>query len=116
MGFRSAEEMWREEIGLAKPDTDADANNNKRHEWYSKGISYWEVSKQLINPSLKFPISPFFFFPINSSISLCIQGVKASLDGVLGGYGHVNDADVKASDAFLKTFCPLDLEVKSAIL
>lgn len=24
------------------------------------------------------------------------------MDGVLGGYGHVNDADVKGSEAFLK--------------
>ncbi|KAF8412770.1 hypothetical protein HHK36_000740 [Tetracentron sinense] len=30
------------------------------------------------------------------------EGVEASLDGVLGGYGHVNDADVKGSEAFLK--------------
>ena len=58
-GFRSAEEMWREEIGLDEPDIDT--NNNKRHDWYSKGISYWEVSKQLINPSPKFSISTVFF-------------------------------------------------------
>ena len=25
------------------------------------------------------------------------------MDGVLGGYGHVNDADIKASEAFLNT-------------
>ncbi|WCJ24368.1 N-terminal Xaa-Pro-Lys N-methyltransferase 1 [Euphorbia peplus] len=31
------------------------------------------------------------------------QGVEASVDGVLGGYGHVNDADVKGSEAFLQT-------------
>ncbi|KAL5977057.1 hypothetical protein ACLOJK_021397 [Asimina triloba] len=30
------------------------------------------------------------------------QGVEASVDGVLGGYGHVNEADVKNSEAFLK--------------
>ncbi|KAL5217853.1 hypothetical protein ABZP36_018537 [Zizania latifolia] len=32
------------------------------------------------------------------------QGVEASTEGVLGGYGCVNDMDVKGSDAFL---CPL---------
>lgn len=25
------------------------------------------------------------------------------MDGVLGGYGHVNDADIKGSEAFLQT-------------
>ena len=29
--------------------------------------------------------------------------MEASVDGVLGGYGHVNDVDVKGSEAFLKT-------------
>ena len=29
--------------------------------------------------------------------------VEASVDGVLGGYDHVNDVDVKGSEAFLKT-------------
>ncbi|KAL6341248.1 hypothetical protein AAG906_032366 [Vitis piasezkii] len=29
--------------------------------------------------------------------------VDASVDGVLGGYDHVNDVDVKGSEAFLKT-------------
>jgi protein N-terminal methyltransferase len=28
--------------------------------------------------------------------------VEASTEGVLGGYGCVNDADVKGSDAFLR--------------
>lgn len=31
------------------------------------------------------------------------QGVEASVDGVLGGYGHVNDADIKESEAFLNS-------------
>lgn len=31
------------------------------------------------------------------------KGVEASVDGVLGGYGQVNDADVKGSEAFLQT-------------
>ncbi|XP_043698558.1 alpha N-terminal protein methyltransferase 1 [Telopea speciosissima] len=31
------------------------------------------------------------------------EGVEASVDGVLGGYGHVNDSDIKGSEAFLKT-------------
>ncbi|KAJ9140904.1 hypothetical protein P3X46_031496 [Hevea brasiliensis] len=30
------------------------------------------------------------------------EGVEASVDGVLGGYGRVNDADVKGSEAFLQ--------------
>nr|DAD43615.1 TPA_asm: hypothetical protein HUJ06_001845 [Nelumbo nucifera] len=30
------------------------------------------------------------------------EGVEASVDGVLGGYGHVDEADVKGSEAFLK--------------
>ncbi|CAI9094629.1 OLC1v1030397C3 [Oldenlandia corymbosa var. corymbosa] len=31
------------------------------------------------------------------------QGVEATVDGVLGGYGHVNDADIRGSEAFLNT-------------
>ncbi|ESQ39509.1 hypothetical protein EUTSA_v10000956mg [Eutrema salsugineum] len=31
------------------------------------------------------------------------EGVEASVDGVLGGYGHVNDADILGSEVFLKT-------------
>ncbi|PHT54773.1 Alpha N-terminal protein methyltransferase 1 [Capsicum baccatum] len=31
------------------------------------------------------------------------QGVEATMDGVLGGYGHVNAADIKASEDFLNT-------------
>lgn len=31
------------------------------------------------------------------------QEVEASVDGVLGGYGSVNDADIKGSEAFLTT-------------
>ncbi|XP_020585154.1 alpha N-terminal protein methyltransferase 1 isoform X2 [Phalaenopsis equestris] len=30
------------------------------------------------------------------------MGVDASVDGVLGGYGHVHEADVKGSESFLK--------------
>lgn len=29
--------------------------------------------------------------------------MEPSVDGVLGGFGHVNDADIKGSEAFLKT-------------
>lgn len=29
--------------------------------------------------------------------------MEASVDGVLGGYGHVNEADIKDSEAFLNT-------------
>ncbi|XP_058196097.1 alpha N-terminal protein methyltransferase 1 isoform X2 [Rhododendron vialii] len=31
------------------------------------------------------------------------EGVEASVDGVLGGYGHVNEPDIKSSEAFLNT-------------
>ncbi|KAH7836731.1 hypothetical protein Vadar_004896 [Vaccinium darrowii] len=31
------------------------------------------------------------------------EGVEASVDGVLGGYGHVNEQDIKSSEAFLNT-------------
>ncbi|KAD6794761.1 hypothetical protein E3N88_05657 [Mikania micrantha] len=31
------------------------------------------------------------------------QGVEASVDGVLGGYGHVNEPDINSSEAFLNT-------------
>ncbi|XP_058071693.1 alpha N-terminal protein methyltransferase 1 [Magnolia sinica] len=62
--FTNAGEMWREEIG-------GEAENEKRQEWYRKGVGYWE-------------------------------GVEASVDGVLGGYGHVNAVDVKDSEAFLR--------------
>ncbi|KAG1348029.1 putative Alpha N-terminal protein methyltransferase 1 [Cocos nucifera] len=69
-GFSSAKEMWSEEIGIAEAE-----DGSKRHEWYRKGIAYW-------------------------------QAVEASVDGVLGGYGHVNEADVKGSAAFLNTLLP----------
>nr|XP_029116948.1 alpha N-terminal protein methyltransferase 1 isoform X2 [Elaeis guineensis] len=69
-GFSSAKEMWREEIGIGEAK-----DGSKRHEWYRKGIAYW-------------------------------QAVEASVDGVLGGYGHVNEADVKGSAAFLNTLLP----------
>lgn len=32
-----------------------------------------------------------------------MKGVEATVDGVLGGYGHVNEADIKASEEFLNT-------------
>ncbi|KAK8664956.1 hypothetical protein V6N13_084724 [Hibiscus sabdariffa] len=60
--FKSAQEMWREQIG----------DDNKKTLWYREGVAYWE-------------------------------GVEASVDGVLGGFGQVNDADIKGSEAFLNT-------------
>ncbi|KAF8024823.1 hypothetical protein BT93_F1858 [Corymbia citriodora subsp. variegata] len=62
--FKSAEEMWTEEIGK-------EGDVHKRKEWYRQGLGYWE-------------------------------GVEATTNGVLGGYAHVNDADIKGSEAFLK--------------
>lgn len=59
--FKSAEEMWREQVG---------EDQSKKTDWYREGVGYWE-------------------------------GVEASTDGVLGGFGHVSDADVRDSEAFL---------------
>ncbi|XP_004293704.1 PREDICTED: alpha N-terminal protein methyltransferase 1 [Fragaria vesca subsp. vesca] len=58
--FKTAEEMWREEVG----------DESKKTEWYKEGVGYWE-------------------------------GVEASTDGVLGGFGHVSEADIRDSEAFL---------------
>lgn len=38
-----------------------------------------------------------------SCVLLGEKGVDASVDGVLGGYGHVNEQDIKSSEAFLNT-------------
>ncbi|KAL3616795.1 hypothetical protein CASFOL_039189 [Castilleja foliolosa] len=46
---------------------------NKKSRWYSQGVGYWE------------------------------KGVEATVDGVLGGYGHVNKPDIEGSEAFLKS-------------
>ncbi|KAL6502162.1 hypothetical protein OROHE_024755 [Orobanche hederae] len=62
--FKSAEEMWREEVG--------DGDPFKKSQWYSQGVGYWE-------------------------------GVEATVDGVLGGYGHVNKPDIDGSEAFLNS-------------
>lgn len=45
----------------------------------------------------------YVFFIYYVGVFLEEKGVEASVDGVLGGYGHVNEADVKGSEAFLKT-------------
>ncbi|KAL5549512.1 hypothetical protein UlMin_004743 [Ulmus minor] len=58
--FKTADEMWREQVGEPSRKTD----------WYRQGVGYWE-------------------------------GVEASVDGVLGGYGHVNKVDITDSEAFL---------------
>lgn len=54
----------------------------------------------------------FFFFFFLQNISVCFgemgklstwaQGVEASVDGVLGGFGNVNEVDIKGSEAFLQ--------------
>lgn len=41
------------------------------------------------------------------SFDFWLKGVEASVEGVLGGYGCVNDTDVKGSEAFLKALLPL---------
>ncbi|KAH6782286.1 alpha amino-terminal protein methyltransferase [Perilla frutescens var. hirtella] len=62
--FKSADEMWREEVG--------DGDPLKKSQWYSQGVGYW-------------------------------QGVEATVDGVLGGYAHVNEPDIEDSEAFLNS-------------
>ncbi|XP_062113408.1 alpha N-terminal protein methyltransferase 1 [Humulus lupulus] len=42
------------------------------------------------------------------------EGVEASVDGVLGGYGHVNDADITGSEAFLNTLLSERFPIVSA--
>lgn len=37
--FKSAEEMWREEVG--------DGDPLKKSQWYSQGVGYWQVSNEL---------------------------------------------------------------------
>lgn len=39
---------------------------------------------------------------LQTSLPLHMQSVEASVDGVLGGYGHVSSADIVESEAFLK--------------
>ena len=71
--FSSATEMWAEEIGAATsapvstevaPPAAAAASSNgeaggegKRHEWYSKGIAYWQVraTRALAQPAGQSP-------------------------------------------------------------
>ncbi|KAI0527159.1 hypothetical protein KFK09_002758 [Dendrobium nobile] len=71
--FRNAKEMWREEIGLGER-VEEDATSAPAAKRHA-----W----------------------YRKGISYW-QGVDASVDGVLGGYGHVNEADLKGSEAFLK--------------
>ncbi|KAG0500734.1 hypothetical protein HPP92_000806 [Vanilla planifolia] len=76
-GFRNSMEMWREEIGLGERGEDETASAVSGT-GFSKRRGWYD-----------------------KGISYW-QGVEASLDGVLGGYGHVNETDVKGSEAFLK--------------
>ncbi|MBA0817965.1 hypothetical protein Gohar_027853 [Gossypium harknessii] len=50
-----------------------EGDDPKKIQWYREGVAYWE------------------------------KGVEASVDGVLGGFGQVNDADIKGSEAFLNS-------------
>ncbi|KAL5210842.1 hypothetical protein ABZP36_006465 [Zizania latifolia] len=91
--FSSAAEMWAHEIGVAAtapcsaaavaeatPASAAASNGDAGEEAYGDGKRKEWYSK---------------------AISYW-QGVEASTEGVLGGYGCVNDVDVKGSDAFLR--------------
>ncbi|CAL9187689.1 unnamed protein product [Musa hybrid cultivar] len=71
-GFASAREMWREEIGIGEEGEEAENGAP------CKRRDWYQ-----------------------KGIAYW-EGVEASVDGVLGGYGHVDDADVKGSEAFLK--------------
>ncbi|URE11115.1 N-terminal protein methyltransferase [Musa troglodytarum] len=71
-GFACAREMWREEIGIGEEGEEAENGAP------CKRRDWYQ-----------------------KGIAYW-EGVEASVDGVLGGYGHVNDADVKGSEAFLK--------------
>ncbi|KAK8953293.1 Alpha N-terminal protein methyltransferase 1 [Platanthera guangdongensis] len=71
-GFLNSKEMWRREIGLGEGGEEAATAAA------SKRHGWYQ-----------------------KGISYW-QGVDASVDGVLGGYGHTNEADVKGSEAFLK--------------
>lgn len=101
--FKNAEDMWREQIG-------EEGEPHKKAQWYREGVSYWEVS-------LLFYFILFFFFWVLScctnnlsksadfEVLFCgfwEKGVEASDDGVLGGFGKVNDVDIKGSEAFLQ--------------
>lgn len=105
-GFTSAREMWKEELGAEDcGDESNDACRAKRSDWYQKGIAYWQVigvsahgKTSLVRFRLSFSVRPL----IRGLLFGSIKGVEASMDGVLGGYGHVNDSDVKGSEAFLK--------------
>ncbi|KAG6755599.1 hypothetical protein POTOM_041432 [Populus tomentosa] len=83
--FKNPDEMWLEHTG----------DTNKKTQWYRDGVAYWEVS-------LFVSLFVFFELPIEKDERL-MRGVEASVNGVLGGYGHVNDADVKGSEGFLQT-------------
>ncbi|KAK6150169.1 hypothetical protein DH2020_017694 [Rehmannia glutinosa] len=50
-----------------------DGDPLKKSQWYSQGVGYWQ------------------------------KGVEATVDGVLGGYGHVNKPDIEGSEAFLNS-------------
>eukprot|EP00250_Pteridium_aquilinum_P000098 c10114_g1_i1 orf=134-1219(+) len=43
------------------------------------------------------------------------EGVEASVNGVLGGYGHVNERDVTTSDGFLKEMSEIFLKSKHLV-
>lgn len=111
-GFRNVREMWREVIGCdgvekeQKEGSSTVQNSNKRQEWYSKGIAYWQVMIapyfSLKIPSLQYVNIRFWLYWDFLILGVAPQGVDASVDGVLGGYGNVNDADVKGSEAFLQ--------------
>lgn len=55
--FKSAEEMWREQVG---------EDQSKKTEWYREGVGYWEVSSLVVNDFFHC-FSVFFFCVISSS-------------------------------------------------
>jgi protein N-terminal methyltransferase len=106
--FKNADEMWRDQAG----------DPSKKTEWYRQGVGYWQVCTLFFFLIYKPSNSLFCFFAFrvklwflenfgcvsNGFVLLCKKkGVEASVDGVLGGYGHVNEADIQGSEAFLNT-------------
>lgn len=76
-GFRNVREMWREVIGCDGVE--------KEQEEGSSTVQSSIKRQEWYSKGIAY-----------------WQGVDASVDGVLGGYGNVNDADVKGSEAFLQ--------------
>jgi protein N-terminal methyltransferase len=72
--YHSLNEMWSTELSILKEDNASKESTNKEGAelWYEKGAEYW-----------------------NS------DSIPATVNGVLGGYGHISTEDVTGSKVFL---------------